>query len=185
MGPGQGVDWLSEFIVAHLNNSLHFILKTLQWHHNGHDGVSNHQPYDCLLNRVFRRRSRKASRLRVTGLCEGNSPVTGEFPTQRTSNAENVSIWWRHHAHCSSVASDAQGKDMDLSWWVQRDWHFGYIAYMGKTSIREEELTHWNLNKIDTALQKQLNSSVRTFSKAYMSHFCRDTLISTMHKDDC
>ena len=33
----------------------------------------------------------------VTGLCEGNSPVTGEFPAQRTSNAENVSIWWRHH----------------------------------------------------------------------------------------
>ena len=29
-------------------------------------------------------------------LC-GNSPVTGEFPAQRTSNAENVSIWWRHH----------------------------------------------------------------------------------------
>ena len=27
----------------------------------------------------------------------GNSEMTGEFPTQRTSNAENVSIWWRHH----------------------------------------------------------------------------------------
>ena len=26
-----------------------------------------------------------------------NSPVTGEFPAQRASNAENVSIWWRHH----------------------------------------------------------------------------------------
>ena len=35
----------------------------------------------------------------VTGLCEGNSPVTGEFPTQRASNAENVSIWWRHHEY--------------------------------------------------------------------------------------
>ena len=29
--------------------------------------------------------------------CAGNSPVTGEFPAQRASNAENVSIWWRHH----------------------------------------------------------------------------------------
>ena len=47
---------------------------------------------------LFRRRSKKTSKLRVTGLCEGNSPVTGEFPTQRASNAENVSIWWRHHA---------------------------------------------------------------------------------------
>ena len=27
----------------------------------------------------------------------GNSPVTGEFPAQMASNAENVSIWWRHH----------------------------------------------------------------------------------------
>ena len=36
-------------------------------------------------------------KLRVTGLCAGNSPVTGEFPAQMASNAENVSIWWRHH----------------------------------------------------------------------------------------
>ena len=49
---------------------------TLQWLHNERDGVS---------------------KLRVTGFCEGNSPVTGEFPAQRASNAENVSIWWRHH----------------------------------------------------------------------------------------
>ena len=35
----------------------------------------------------------------VTGLCVGNSPVTSEFPTQRASNAENVSIWWRHHVY--------------------------------------------------------------------------------------
>ena len=38
-------------------------------------------------------RSKKTSTLRVTGLCAGNSPVTGEFPAQRASNAENVSIW--------------------------------------------------------------------------------------------
>ena len=37
------------------------------------------------------------SKFRVTGLCAGNSPVTGELPSQRASNAENVSIWWRHH----------------------------------------------------------------------------------------
>ena len=34
--------------------------------------------------------SEKASKLNVTGLCEGNSPVTGEFPSQRASNAQNV-----------------------------------------------------------------------------------------------
>ena len=48
-------------------------------------------------NRLFRRRSKKTSELRVIGLCDGNSQVTGEFPAHRASNAENVSIWWRHH----------------------------------------------------------------------------------------
>ena len=47
---------------------------------------------------LFRRRSKKTSKLRVTGLCAGNSPVTGEFPAQMVSNAENDSIWWRHRA---------------------------------------------------------------------------------------
>ena len=46
----------------------------LRWHHNDPDGVSNHQPHGCLLNRLFRRRSKKTSKLRVTGLCVGNSP---------------------------------------------------------------------------------------------------------------
>ena len=55
------------------------------------------QPYDCLPNGLFKRRSNKTSKLRVTGLCEGNSPVTVEFPAQRANDAENVSIWWRHH----------------------------------------------------------------------------------------
>ena len=70
---------------------------TSRWRHNGRDCVSNHQPHDCLLNRLFGRRSKKTSKLRVTGLCAGNSPVTGEFPTQMASNTENVSILWRHH----------------------------------------------------------------------------------------
>ena len=47
---------------------------TLQWRHNDHDSVSNHQPHGYLLNRLFGRRSKKTSKLRVTGLCAGNSP---------------------------------------------------------------------------------------------------------------
>ena len=74
-----------------------FFFVPLQWRHNELDGISDHQPHDCLLNRLFRRRSNKTSKLRVTGLCAGNSPVTAEFPAQKASNAENVSIWWRHH----------------------------------------------------------------------------------------
>ena len=92
------------------NDKVHLILTrltSLQWRHNGHDSVSNHQPHDCLLNRLFRRRSKKTSMLRVTGLCVENSPGTVEFPAQMVSNAENVSIGWRYH-------------DAIHSWWITR-----------------------------------------------------------------
>ena len=70
---------------------------TLRWCHNGHDSVSNHQPHTCFLNRLFRLRSKKTSKLHVTGLCVGNSLEASEFPAQMASNAESVSIWWRHY----------------------------------------------------------------------------------------
>ena len=70
-------------------------MRSLQWRRNERHGVSNHPHLDCLLSRLFRRTSKKTSKLRVIGLCEGNPPVTGWFPTQRASNAESVSIWWR------------------------------------------------------------------------------------------
>ena len=78
------------------------IAEPLQWRHNVRDSVSNHQPHDCLL---------KTSKLRVTGLCAGNSPGAGEFPAQMASNVENASIWWRHHGkmHFHSGASLTHG----------------------------------------------------------------------------
>ena len=85
---------ISEIIPTHPSA---FWCSTLQWHNNGRDGVSNPQRPDSLLNGLFRHRSKKTSKLRVIGLWEGNSPGIGEFPTQKASNAENVSIWWRHH----------------------------------------------------------------------------------------
>ena len=90
----------------------HVSLGSLRWRHNDHAGVSNHQPHGCLLNRLFRRKSKKTSKLRVTGLCVGNSPPgTGEFPAQMASYAENVSIWWRHHVRFKwreSILADKQ-----------------------------------------------------------------------------
>ena len=84
-----------------LPNHMTLLHTALRWRHNGRDGVSNHQPRHCLFNRLFRCRSKKTSKLRVTGLCAGNSPVTGEFPAQMASYAENVSIGWRHHGRSS------------------------------------------------------------------------------------
>ena len=60
----------------------------------------------------------KASKLRVTGLCAGNSPVTGEFTAERASNAENVSIWWRHHVIAFRLVSISR-----LSEQYQLQWH--------------------------------------------------------------
>ena len=74
-------------------------------------GAANYENHYCdvimgaitsrVLNGLFRRRSKKTSKLRVTGLCVGNSPVTDEFPTQNASNAGNVSIWWRQKDNIS------------------------------------------------------------------------------------
>ena len=96
----EGSDNPTYFILPHFTDvilSLFNFPLTLQWRHNGRDSVSNHQPHDCLLNHLFRRRSKKTSKLCVTGLWSGNSLGTGEFPAQMASYAENVSIWWRHH----------------------------------------------------------------------------------------
>ena len=91
----------SMYIAIHPRNYPHFLLLycclSLQWRYNERDGISNHQPHNCLFNRFFRRRAKKISRHCITVLWAGNSPVTGEFPAQRASNVESVSIWWRHH----------------------------------------------------------------------------------------
>ena len=83
--------WMIVFVVA------------LQWRHNERDGDSNYQPHDCLLNSIFKAHIKGTSKLRVTGLCEGNSPLTGGFHAQRASNAVNVSIWWRHHGQNKQI----------------------------------------------------------------------------------
>ena len=99
----------------------------LQLRHNGRDSASNHQPQDCLLNRLFGRRSKKTSKLRVIGLCAGNSPVTGEFPAQMASNAENVSIWWRHHAGTVPCPQ----KPLHSNWIRQKPLQFSWVALFG------------------------------------------------------
>ena len=67
----KGLPFCRRFILS--QTSLKFFIRvdfmTLLWRHNGRDSVSNHQPHDCLLNRLFRRRSKQTSKLRVTGLC--------------------------------------------------------------------------------------------------------------------
>ena len=65
-----------------------------QWIHNGPYGVSNHQPQDCLLKRLIRRRSRKYQSSVSMAFVRG---IHRWIPQQRASDAENVSIWCGHH----------------------------------------------------------------------------------------
>ena len=75
--------------------NLNSMSESLQWRYNELDGVSNHQPHECLLNRWFRRRSKKTSKLRVTGLCAGNSPVTGPV-TRKMFPFDDVIMLWHN-----------------------------------------------------------------------------------------
>ena len=107
--------------------------KTLQWCHNECDGVSNHRRHDYLLNRVclFMCRSTKTSKLRVTGLCGGNSRLTGEFPAQRASNAENVSIWWRHH---DIMPLEPKDRGIDMEWKKNQQVKVSFLTSIIETS---------------------------------------------------
>ena len=82
-------------------------LRTLRWRYIGPDSDSTHQPHGCLLSRLFRRRSKKTSKLRVTGLSVGNSPGTGEFPvnsphkwpvTRKMCPFDDVIMIWKNKA---------------------------------------------------------------------------------------
>ena len=74
--------------------SMHhaFIIRSLHWRHNDHDGVSNHQPHGCLLQPFSQ------TQIKENIKAPRHGPLCGEFTAQMASNAENVSIWWRHHA---------------------------------------------------------------------------------------
>ena len=99
---------------------------TLQWRHIERGGVSNHQRLHCLLiNHLFGCRSK----LRATGLCARNSPVTGEFLPQKASNAEFFSIWWHHHDLCH--LNDANIPDIwKISAWQSLKWYTLLFPYM-------------------------------------------------------
>ena len=100
---------------------------SLWWRHNDHDSVSNHQPHECLLNRLFRRRSKKTSKLRVTGLCVGNSlgPVNSPHKgpvTRKMFPFDDVIMWQIYGSLC--VAN--QWIRWNIQHWqlVMLGWHF-------------------------------------------------------------
>ena len=89
------------------------------------------QTTGCLLDRLFRRWPNKTSKLRVTGLCEGN----GEFPAQRASNAENASFWWRHHESPIRVSFFKLGYEHGCSFWLGMGGRGTYTSKILKTYL--------------------------------------------------
>ena len=60
----QGMQW-NHRVTYCSGNTFHI---SLRWRHNERDGVSIHQPHSCFLKCLFRRRSKKTSKIRIIGL---------------------------------------------------------------------------------------------------------------------
>ena len=135
---------------------IHFIL-TLQWRYNERDGISDDRRLDSLLNCLLRRRLKKTSKLRITGLCEGNPLVTSVFPSQRARNADNVSIWWRHRENFSIF----QGSIKKMSLLINHAMFLlaGYRLFLiypdteslGEVQNRWTEKEHWGQNNPESS----------------------------------
>ena len=128
----------------------HQWMLALQWCH----GVSNHRHLDCLLNHLFRCRWEKTSKLHVTGLCEGNLPVTGGFPLQRASKVGNVSIWWCHHglslAHLTGPCGTKMSSKMSCQPIAWRDFFISHSQLVNYPYKKWWEIFHqksWRTKK--------------------------------------
>ena len=69
----------------------------LQWRHNERDGVSYRRRLYCLRSGLFQAQIKESTK------SPRHWPLCGEFtgvrwiPRPKDNNAENASIWWRHH----------------------------------------------------------------------------------------
>ena len=94
---------------TYTDNDIEFKLPScaLRWLHNELVGVSNHRRLDCLLNRLFRRITKEAPKLRITGLCEGNQrwpvdsphkgPMTRRWSSVRLGPTSHTALPVREH----------------------------------------------------------------------------------------
>ena len=128
------------------------IRNALQWRHNERDSVSNHHPYNCFFNRSFRRRSKKTSKLRVTGLCAGNSPVTENLvhglSRWITFRPYRLVMLLRHihvSLHVPQMLHDASAKTWRYGWygpgiacahWTHLQWFYDCTKINLKNSPR-------------------------------------------------
>ena len=149
---------------------------TLHWRHNEREGVSNHQPHDYSFKRLFRSKSKKTSKLRVTGLCDGNSPENGEFPAKRASNAKNIFIWWRHHEQwntffCISGSTDtsvAEGHTLRMAYDINIVWLLR-ILRLGRYKIKYSKQVNVDVDQENWVVTNLLKFFIYNFN-VYISN---------------
>ena len=130
---------------------------TFRWHHNGHDGVSNHQPHHCLLNRLFWCRSKKTSKLRLTGLCAGPVNSPHKWPvTRKMFPFDDVIMstrWVKHFINRCLFFSYELLKNMIVGMWIHIIFPFSscifvvtsYLWIDSNRNIACNEMSHFVL----------------------------------------
>ena len=84
----------------------------------------------------------KNSKFCLTDFCVGNSQVTGEFPAQKASNAENVSIWWRHQE------KNMSGTDEPVQ--------YINISYDQRLDYRQNDKTYFSMGNNESVIIMKL-----------------------------
>ena len=104
---------------------------SLQERPNERYGVSNHRHPDCLVSRLFRRTSTKTSKLRVTGLCEWNPPVTAhsphkgpvmrkKFPFDNVITKYGMRFWSPEWLHQTALFHQQEQRSLQIyTWFLQ------------------------------------------------------------------
>ena len=172
------------------------VCSSLHWRHNDHGCVSNNQHRGCLLNRLFRRRWKKTSKLRVTGLCVGNSPGPVNSPhkgpiTRKMFPFHDVIMY--STKFYVPIAKDSQM----MSWHVTFPYcwpfvrgtigHSWFCFTKGPQCSDALNVTTWcfrniNLNRL---VNKQSSHGHLVYIIALMGHHCNATIKArvALHKN--
>ena len=149
---------------------------SLQWRHNGRDSVFNHQPHDCLLNRYSDADKKNIKAQRHWPLC---GEFTGDrwIPAQMASNAENVSIWCRHHGFIlTKMIRLVCRVDVLLGYSGFRK----LVATVAHNIIRQMVVIRYRLMNVATRVMV-VAILFQTYPW-YLVHFCQDTLLDVPRK---
>ena len=140
--------------------------RPLHWRHNDHDGVSNHQPNGCLLNRLFRRRSKKTSKLRVTGLCAGNSRGPVNSPHEGTVTRKMFpfdDVIMRYHDHLIFKMVIVYQK---------RCLYWNNLGYSSMESASKNRNTNHNISEHSTFFEEMARRLIKTYTDRIYARAC-------------